>query len=315
MSAYGGSAKGGKKIVTIGGGNGQSLLLRALKKYNWDITAVVSMVDNGGSTGRLRHEFGVLPSGDIRRCLVALATKNKPLQELMAYRFIKGSLKGHNLGNLLMLILEKELGGYEKMIAYLSRELKIKGRALPVTLQPANLIAELSNNKKIFGETNIDVPKHSPYLRIKRVYLEKKVQANPKVLSAIKQADYIVYTIGDLYTSIIPNLLMTGVKEAIAKSKAKKIYTCNRTTKKGETHGFTVSDYVAVLKQYLEKNSLDYVLVDKNMEEPRKGYELVKCQGAVSAEVIKADLSVKEDRAHINGKKLAKAIWNLCQKL
>ncbi|MFA6027449.1 MAG: gluconeogenesis factor YvcK family protein [Patescibacteria group bacterium] len=303
-----------KNIVTIGGGNGQSMLLRELKKYNWHITSVVSMVDNGGSTGRLREEFGVLPSGDIRRCLSALATKNKPLQELMAYRFPQGDLKGHNLGNLLMLILEKELGGYEKMIEHLSKELKIKGRALPVTLQPTNLIAELNNGKKIFGETNIDVPKHNTDSKIKKVYLEKKVKANPKVLSAIKQADYIVYTIGDLYTSIIPNLLVAGVKEAIEKSKAQKIYTCNRTTKKGETHGFTVADYVFVLKQYLGKNSLDYIIVDKNIAKPPKGYELVKCIEPVEAEVIKADISSEEDRAHINAKKLAKAIWNLCQK-
>jgi uncharacterized cofD-like protein len=304
-----------KKIVTIGGGNGQSKLLRELKKYPVKITAVVSMIDNGGSTGKIRKAYGVLPSGDIRRCLGALAQQNLELQEAMEYRFQNGFLTGHNFGNLLMLSLEKELGSYQVMIDYLSKLLKIKGRVLPVTLQPTELVAILENDKKIIGETNIDIPKHNAKLKIKRVLLQKKVKANPEVLSAIKQADLIVYTIGDLYTSIIPNLLVSGVKEAIAKSKAKKIYTCNRTTKKGETHGFCAQDFVDTLRQYLNDNSLDYLLVDKNKHIPPRKYQIVQCGEIKNVQVIKADLSTAQDHAHINSKKLAKAVFTLCKKL
>lgn len=303
-------------IVTIGGGNGQSRLLSELKKYPVNITAIVSMIDNGGSTGRIRKEYHVLPSGDIRRCLVALATDQDAVQNLMSYRFTKGNMKGHNFGNLLILAAEKQLGSYTKMLDFFHSFFKIKGKVLPVTLQSTDLMAILSNNKKVIGETNIDVPKHNARLNIKKVNLTKKVKANFQAIEAIKKADLIIYTIGDLYTSVVPNFLVTGIKEAIVKSKAIKIYTCNRTTKKGETHGFTVKNYTEVLKQYLLPKSLDMVLVDKNLEQPQAGYELVKNNEKIpDLKIIQTDLSIKQDRAHINSKKLAKAIYKICQKL
>ncbi|MFH0818746.1 MAG: gluconeogenesis factor YvcK family protein [Patescibacteria group bacterium] len=304
-----------KKIVTIGGGNGQSILLRELKKYDLDITALVSMVDNGGSTGIIRNEYQVLPSGDVRRCLGALVTYNLELQQTMEYRFKDGFLKDHNFGNLLMLALEKKLNSYELMIEYLSKAMEIKGQVLPVTLHQTQLMAQLENGEVISGETNIDIPDHDADLKIQKVYLEPEVLANPKAIKAISEADLIIYTIGDLYTSVIPNLLVSYVKEAINKSKAKKVYTCNRTTKKGETQGFKVNDFVKTLKQYLGSNSLDYVLVDENLDPSPAGYELVELDKVKDAQVIKADLSTEEDRAHIDGKKLAKAINDLCQTL
>ena len=214
-----------------------------------------------------------------------------------------------------MLALEKKLNSYELMVEYLSKAMEIKGQVLPVTLHPTQLMAQLENGAVIEGETNIDIPDHDPELKIQKVYLEPEVLANPKALKAISEADLIIYTIGDLYTSIIPNLLVTYIKEAIRKSKAKKVYTCNRTTKKGETQGFEVSDFVQTLKQYLGENSLDYVLVDENIDPPPMGYELVELDEVKYAQVIKADLSTAEDRAHIDGKKLAKAINDLCQTL
>lgn len=304
-----------KKIVTIGGGNGQSLLLKGLKKFDLDIAAVVSMIDNGGSTGKIREDYHVLPSGDIRRCLAALAQDNQELQEAMGYRFTDGFLAGHNFGNLLMLSLEKQLGGYEAMIKYLSKVLKIKGQAVPVTLEITNLAAELNNGEKIIGETNIDVPKHNAAVKIKRVYLENPVVANPQALQVIQEADLIIYTIGDLYTSVIPNFLVSGIKEAIAASKAKKVFTCNRTTKSGETHGFSTTDFINTIQQYLGKNSLDYFIVDSNIDSPPAGYELVKVEETQGVKMIRADISTPTDRAHINGDKLAKAIWDLCQQL
>lgn len=302
-----------KKIVTIGGGNGQSLLLKGLVDYDLDISAIVSMIDNGGSTGKIRQDYNVLPSGDIRRCLIALAKDNSELQEAMGLRFADGFLKDHNFGNLIMLALEKQLGSYEEMIDYLSQLLKIKGQAIPVTLDKTNLMGELEDGTVIKGEANIDVPKHNADLKINKVYLEKDIKVNPKAVKAILQADLIVYTIGDLYTSIIPNLLVNGIDEAVSKSKAKKVFTINRTNKKGETHGFTSKNFVETLKKYLGDNSLDYIIVDKNQDEPDKGYELVKFENVEEVEVIKADVSSKEDRNHIDGHKLAKAIFDLCQ--
>lgn len=303
-----------KKIVTIGGGNGQSRLLAELKKYPVDITAVVSMIDNGGSTGIIRQQYHVLPSGDIRRCLVALATEEPIMQQVMNYRYHDGFLENHNFGNILMLTLEKKLGSYEKMIEFFHHLLKIKGQVLPVTLEATELVAELENGLKIVGETHIDIPKHNPNLKIKRVFLQKKVKANKKVIAAIKNADLIVYTIGDLFTSIVPNLLVTGVKEAITASKAKKVYTCNRTTKKGETHGFTAQNFVDTLKQYVGRNSLDSILIDKNKSRPVKNYEFVDYRQVKGVEIIKKDLTTKADRAHIDSRKLAKEIFALCQK-
>lgn len=302
------------KIVTIGGGTGQSRLLSYLKKYPLDITAVVSMIDNGGSTGEIRKQYKVLPCGDIRRCLVALAEQEPVIQNIMDYRFKDGFLENHNFGNLLMLALEKELGSFEKMIEYFHRLFKIKGQVLPVTLQATDLVAELENGLKVYGETNIDIPQHNPNLKIKKVFLLKKVKANPKVLAAIKRADLIVYTIGDLFTSIVPNLLISGITEAIQKSKAKKVYTCNRTTKKGETHGFNAQNFVDTLKQYLGKNSLDYILVDSNKGKSTKQYELVDSRSIKGVKVLRKDLSVPLDRAHVDSKKLAKELFVLCQK-
>ncbi|MCH8741797.1 YvcK family protein [Patescibacteria group bacterium] len=250
-----------KKIVVIGGGTGVFTVLSGLKKYPVDLSAIVTMADNGGSTRILREEFGILPPGDIRRALVALARSEKMLASLFNYRFKKGGgLAGHNFGNLLITALERIKGDFEKAIDEAGKILNIKGEVIPVTLKNTNLYALLENGKIIEGEANIDVPKHNPYLKIKKVYLKPQAKANKRAKSAILKADLIVIGPGDLYTSIIPNLLVRGIPQALRQSSAKKVYVCNLMTKLGETHDFTYLDFVKQIERYLGRKVLDYVI-------------------------------------------------------
>ncbi len=253
-----------KKVVVIGGGTGIFSILTGLKKYPLHLTAVVSMADDGGSTGILREEFGILPPGDIRRALVALSEEEQPLARLLNYRFPQGSLKGHNLGNLLLTALTDLEGSFEKAVQRAEKILSVKGEVLPVTLDKARLKAELENGQIIVGETNIDVPKHNGELKIKRIWLEPTCSVNPSVLKAIAQSDLIVIGPGDLYTSIIPNLIVRGLPQAIKKSQAKKIYVGNIMTKFGETNNFQGQDFVNVIEHYLGKGVLDFVFFNNH---------------------------------------------------
>ena len=302
-----------KKIVTIGGGSGQSLLLEHLKNYDFDITAIVSMVDSGGSTGELRKELGVLPPGDVRKCLIALATQHPELQEAAATRFNDG----HNFGNFILSGLELKLGSFDKAVRHMEKVWGVEGRVEPSTLDNAQLVARLKNGSLVSGEANIDVSKGGR-AKIQRVFLAPKAKAYKGAVEAIKKADFIIYTIGDLYTSLIPNLLCQGIPEAIKRSKAIKIFTINRTNKKGETDDFEASDYIKTLLFYLKPDSLDVVLVDKNRDKPGRGYQLVENNihqiERMGIEVEEAVLSLKKDLNHIDGKKLAKALNILCQK-
>lgn len=301
------------RVVTIGGGSGQSLLLKYMKDYNWDISAIVSMVDSGGSTGVLRKELGVLPPGDVRKCLLALATKHVKLQDAMAVRFDCG----HNFGNFVLSGLELKMGGFDKGVKHVEKALHTKGRVIPSTLDDAQLVARLKNKKLITGEANIDVP-NGRRAKIDKVYLKPKPRAFKEALEAVKKADFIVYTIGDLYTSLIPNLMVKGMQEEIARSKAVKIFTINRTNKKGETDGFTASKYIETLLSYLKPGSLDYVLVDKCKFKTGKGYEQVKIDKNkiedMGVLVEEAVVCKKTDPNHVDGKLLAKALYKLCQK-
>lgn len=248
------------KVVVIGGGSGIYSVLSGLKNYPLKITAVISMADDGGSTGILREEFGILPPGDIRRALVALSSHQETLCSLFNYRFEKGNLKGHNFGNLFLTAFSKIYNSsFEKAIDVASKILNVKGKVVPVTLDNAKLYAILENNKIIVGETNIDIPKHNGNLRIKKIYLKPACKINPKAKKAIKEADFIVIGPGDLYTSILPNLLVKGVSGAIKKSKAKKVYICNLMTKFGETNNFRGENFVEEIEKYIGKDVLDYV--------------------------------------------------------
>lgn len=254
-----------KNIVVIGGGTGVFTVLSGLK-YSplYKLCAIVSMADDGGSTGQLREEFGVLPAGDIRRALIALSGSDKKIMtELFNFRFENGkSLAGHSLGNLLLMALEKITGSFQKGLKEAVNILNVNGEVIPVTLENTRLYAELEDGKIIKGETNIDVPKHDGNLRIEKIFLKPQVGANPEALKAIKHADAIVLGPGDLFTSVLPNLAVEGIVDAIKSSRAKKIYIVNIMTKFGETNGYKVSDFINKVESYLGKNVLDYCIVN-----------------------------------------------------
>lgn len=249
-----------KKIVTIGGGTGSFVLLSGLKKYSKNLTAIVTMADSGGSAGVLRDELGILPPGDIRRCLVALSSSPKILLDLFNYRFSSGHLKGDSFGNLFLAALSEISGSFEKAVARASEILKIQGKVIPVTLDKTTLYAKMEDGQIIKGEENIDRPKHNPVLKIKKVYLKPKALANCRALQAIKEADLVIIGPGDLFTSIIPNLLVEGIIKAIKNSKAKKIYIVNLMTKYGETNNFQVHHFIEEVEKYLGKNVIDYLI-------------------------------------------------------
>lgn len=254
-----------KKIITIGGGTGGFTLLSGLKKYPIKLSVIVSMADSGGSTGILRDELGVLPPGDVRQCLVALSESSQILRELFNYRYATGGLKGHNFGNILLSTLEKITGDFNSAVEQAGKILKISGDVIPVTLTNTNLVAELSNGKKIIGEDNIDKADLS---HLKKLRLKPMAKANPEALLAIKKADKIIINSGDIYTSIIPNFLVKGIADAVRKSKAKKIYICNLMTKLGHTHNLSVVGHLNELEKQIGKNVIDYVIFNKeNLED------------------------------------------------
>jgi uncharacterized cofD-like protein len=252
------------KVVMIGGGTGSFTALSGLKKHPVDLTAVVSMMDDGGSSGRLRSELGVLPPGDIRQCLVALSTSSKLLRGLFTYRFNDGDLKGHNFGNIFLSAFEKSTGSMEKAITEIGKILHIHGNVVPVTFQKTDLCVDLIDGTTIVGETHIDeVEKKVERAAIKRAYLNPKASPNPQALKAILEADLLMIGPGDLYTSLIPNLLVTKIASVIKKSKAKKIYILNLMTKYGQTTQYKASSFIKDLEKYTGEGILDVILINK----------------------------------------------------
>lgn len=251
----------GPKIVAIGGGTGLSMLLKGIKNITNNITAVVTVGDDGGSSGRLREEMGILPPGDIRNCIAALADDEDLVTKLFQYRFKSGEgLEGHSFGNLFLTALCSITGNMVRAVQESSNVLSIRGRVLPSTLDDMKLVAELEDGRFIHGESNIP----EAHGRIKRLFTDpKKCKALPDVITAIKNADLIILGPGSLYTSVTPNLLITEISEEIAKSKAKKIYVCNIMTQPGETDSYSVSDHVkALIKHAGHKEIIDAVLVN-----------------------------------------------------
>ena len=251
-----------RKIVVIGGGTGTYTVLSALKKYDVNLSAVVSMCDDGGSTGRLRDEYGVLPPGDIRRSLIALSSDDTYLRKLFEFRFAGGKFAGHNFGNLFLTALEKVSGNFHAAVKTAARILDVKGNVYPVTLDDIRLFAELESGEIISGETNIDIPKHNPNLKIKKIFIKPMAKSNPDAVKAILNADLIVIGPGDLYTSVLPNFLVSGISEAVLKSNARKVYICNLMTKNGETNNFSVRDFVEEIQEYGKGLKLNYVFVN-----------------------------------------------------
>ncbi|KKQ96243.1 MAG: hypothetical protein A3C27_00315 [Candidatus Levybacteria bacterium RIFCSPHIGHO2_02_FULL_39_36] len=253
-----------KKVVVIGGGTGVFTVLSGLKEYEYELSAIVTMADDGGSTGILREEFGVLPPGDIRRALVALSSSdNKIVSDLFNYRFdSNSSLHGHSLGNLLLTALEKITGNINLALKEAVTILNVKGEVVPVTLEKTKLNAELEDGKVIEGESNIDIPKHDPRLKIKKVFLSPPAKANKYAVKTIMEANYIILGPGDLYTSIIPNLLVQEIVPALKRTHAQIIYVVNIMTKYGETNKFQASDFIRVIEEYLGEGVLDYAVVN-----------------------------------------------------
>lgn len=265
-------SKSDKKIVVIGGGTGVFTVLSGLKKYFVDLTAVVTMADDGGSTGVLREEFGILPPGDIRRALIALSySDNKILADLFNYRFKTGrGLSGHTFGNLMLTALERVTGNFERAVAEAGKILGVKGRVLPVTLKTTYLCAQLEDGSIIYGESNVDIPKHDGNLKVEKVWLDPPASLNPKVGQAIASADAVIIGPGDLYTSIVPNLLVRGMKNALKKTRGKIFYFVNLMTKYGETNNFNASDFVSVIERYVGKGVIDYAVINKTRPSPMR---------------------------------------------
>lgn len=238
-------------ITVIGGGTGSFSILTGLRSYEdlW-IQCIVTMMDSGGDSGRLRDEFGVLPPGDVRRCLVALSEETQLLRDLFSFRFAEPPLAGRSFGNLFFLALTKLLHSEREAIEAISRILKIRGQVIAVTWDHAHLYAELCDGTVVIGEGNIDVPKHDPSIPIKKVYLHPDARANPEAVEAIMESDFIVFAPGNLFTSTVPNLLVTGIPEALRQTKAPLIYVMNLMTRHGETDGYTASQHVEQIIRY-----------------------------------------------------------------
>ncbi len=266
----------GPKIVAIGGGTGMPNVLRGMKELTGNLSAVVTVSDDGGSSGRLRKDYQILPPGDIRNCLVALADEETLLGRLFQYRFSKGKeLKGHNFGNIFITALSHVVGDFPTAVNESSKVLAIRGQVLPVSLENIQLRAKLKDGRTIKGESNI--PKAQG--RIDRVYIvpEKCSPYGPAV-EAMKNADAIVIGPGSLYTSIIPNLLVPGIKEALLNTKSVKIYICNIMTQSGETDEYTVSEHLRAIFKHTGQRVVDYVIANNKMpkDDVLKRYEKEK---------------------------------------
>lgn len=254
------------KVVVIGGGTGLSVLLRGLKAYSLHLTAIVTVADDGGSSGRLRSELNMPPPGDIRDVLIALADTEPLLEQLLQFRFKNGSgLVGHNLGNLFLAAMKEITGDFVTAIKEMSRVLAVRGQVLPASEEDVVLKAELADGTVVVGESHI--PRHRQ--RIKRVFLQPPDPSPlPAALKAIAEADLIIVGPGSLYTSILPNLLVKGMVDAIHASSASKVFVCNVMTQPGETDGFTASDHLDVIHEHVGNGLFHYVLA--NCSDPPK---------------------------------------------
>jgi len=257
-----------KKIVTIGGGTGSFMVLSGLKKYDFDLTAIVSMSDDGGSTGILRDEMGVLPPGDMRQCLVALSESPKIMREIFNYRFENGSLGGHNLGNLLLSAMEKITGSSQQSLKEIGDILKIRGRVMPVSLEPSNLKIDLKNGLTLLGEDKINHNYALDTIGIKEISLDPTPTANPEAIEAILNADIIILGPGNFFCSLIPNLLIPKISGAIGKSHAKLIYIANLVNKRGHTNTFSLDTYIQWIQKYLKHRQIDFVIYNTQKPSP-----------------------------------------------
>ena len=303
----------GPKVITIGGGTGLSVLLRGLKEHTENITSVVTVADDGGSSGRLRREMGVLPPGDFRNCLVALSDDETLLTELFQYRFTQGDgLAGHSFGNLFIVAMTDITGSFEAALSESSRVLAVRGKIVPPTTTPLRLVAEMTDGTIIKGESSITAQGGD----IKRVVIEPaEARIHPETLEAIEAADLIVMGPGSLYTSILPNLLVSGVTQAIRESSALKLYVCNVATQYGETAGYTILDHAEALYSHTFSGIADYVVANSNHLQLGPEYlgDMVIDDGRVLAhsKLVMDDLVDPDHPVRHDSQKLAQVIMDV----
>lgn len=297
-----------RKIITsIGGGTGQSTILRGLKNLNVDINAIVTMADNGGSSGLLREDLGMLPPGDIRNCIVALADMEPDMESLIEYRFSEGRLKGQSFGNLFLAALNEIYSDFELAVSKISKILRVKGNIRPVTLDTCDIEALLKNGNRIIGESIIAYECKRQESYIEKVNLvPNNVRAFKGAIDAIEDADIIVIGPGSLYTSIIPNLLVNGVADKIKNSKAKKVYISNIMTEDGETNDFTVSDFVKTLYKHADFGDIDYLII--NEEVPNE--DIIKKYQDKNQTLVKY---TKKDKEYLEEKNIIPILANLIE--
>ncbi len=302
------------KIVTIGGGTGQFMLLCGLKKYPFELTAIVSMADDGGSTGVLRDELGVLPPGDVRQCLVALSDSSDVLRELMSYRFADGGLSGHSFGNLMLSALEKISGSFDGAVAEAARILHVRGTVLPVVTQSAALEMRLEDGTALVGEDSINHTDIS-HSQIAQIALTPEMSANPKAVRVISEADMVVIGPGNLYCSVVPNLVVPEIAEAIAQTGATVVYNPNLTNKKGHTQGFNVQDYVDVIEQYIGVGRVDYITYNTHKPSDEKRAQYTQYEGEHA--LVELDETKKHTYKVVHGNIISeqKAVYSSADKL
>lgn len=301
----------GPRVVAIGGGTGLSTLLQGLKEVTANITAIVTVADDGGSSGRLRRDLGILPPGDFRQCLAALADSEPLMARLLQHRFGPGSdLMGHSFGNLFLTAMAEVTGSFEKALEECSRVLAVRGRILPSTLADVTLCAELVDGRVLRGESVIGHA-GSP---IRRVFLDPPdAAAYPPALKAIREAETIILGPGSLFTSLLPNLLVDEIAEAVSHSKARRVFICNVATEPGETVGFGADDFIRILREHVSDLEVQWVLVNDNLdisETVRRPVELVRPGAAAQAgpQLRRADvINVAEPSRH-DPRKLASAL-------
>ena len=304
----------GPKIVCIGGGTGMPVLLRGLKDHSSNLTAIVTVGDDGGSSGVLRRELGVLPPGDVRNCIAALAEAEPLMTRLFQYRFNEGSgLEGHSFGNLFIVAMSGITGNFEEAVRETSRVLAVRGLILPSTLSHVTVHARTADGHEISGESNITLEG----TRIDEVFLQPaNVQANPETIRAILEADMVIVGPGSLLTSVLPNLLVDGIRQALAISQATKIYVCNVATQHGETDDFSVGDHFDTLVKHVGPGLFDYILANDNVGGPLpEAWHSTPVQVDTpivdGARVITSDVVSEKNRYYHDSQKLAAAIFRI----
>ncbi len=305
----------GAKIVAIGGGTGLSTLLRGLKEHTGNLTAVVTVADDGGSSGRLRQELGLPPPGDVRNCIAALADVEPLMTRLFQYRFNEGSgLEGHSFGNLFIAAMTAVTGNFEDAVRETSRVLAVRGQILPSTLANVTLSAVTHDDEAIHGESQIT----ERGSRIRQVFINPgNAQANPDAIRAILGADMIVVGPGSLFTSVLPNLLVDGIRRALEMSKGIKVYVCNVATQRGETDAFAVSDHCDALYEHVHQHLFHYVVANNNIAQdglPEAWHAepvRIDSERVDGATIVGADVVSEENRYHHDAAKLAATLMDV----